>query len=142
MTLNTFHVFPFINISSFEMCLYTPLSSFLLGVGGGAFFFFLLFHIHFNDSTSSKQKKFGVRIVCLDFSTLKHGFHINETIFNLLINHWSQFTLATKVIIMKMTLLMPTSHVTGNKQLTFHLDKKVNFRCKSASELRGYEVKL
>lgn len=88
---NLFHVFLFIDISSFDMYSYIPLSIFLLETRQ-AIFVFLLLHIHFNNSTSSAQNKFWVNILCLKFFTLRHGFHINETIFNVLINHWRQFS--------------------------------------------------
>lgn len=88
---NLFHVFLFIDISSFEMYSFIPLFIFLLG-RGQAIFVFLLLHIHFNNSTGSAQNKFWVNILCLKFFTLRHGFHINETIFKVLINHWRQFS--------------------------------------------------
>lgn len=129
---NLFHVFLFIDISSFEMCSYIPLSIFPLG-RGQEIFVFLLPHIHFNNSTSSAQNKFWVNILCLKFFTLRHAFHINETIFNVLINHWRQFSSSGQ----SKNYENETMNIQFSYQLVFCLHNKVNLRCNSASELRG-----
>lgn len=86
---------------------YTTLSSFLLSRvwRWGRNFSFSYYLTSISIILIIQHKiSFWVTILCLNFSTLRHGLYTSETTFNVLINHCRQFSLVIKVIIVEMML--------------------------------------